>query len=142
MKAVLDVNVVIAAVIAPKGPTRHVLTCWEARRFSLLVSEGIIAEVEEKLRSPKIGGAYGITEGDIAEVRTLLVTEAEIVVVKPEDVIPVTGDPEDDYVLATARLGGADYLVTGDKRLLALGSYEGTNLVTPRQFLDILGQNP
>jgi predicted nucleic acid-binding protein len=50
----------------------------------------------------------------------------------------VTGDPEDDYVLATARLARADYLVTGDKGLLALVRDEGTAIVSPRQFMELL----
>lgn len=48
------------------------------------------------------------------------------------------GDPEDDLVLATGRLARADYLVTGDRGLLELGSYEGMEIVTPRQFIALL----
>ncbi|MGE3911651.1 MAG: putative toxin-antitoxin system toxin component, PIN family [Chloroflexota bacterium] len=50
----------------------------------------------------------------------------------------VTGDPEDDYVLATARVGSADYLVTGDKELLGLQQFHGTRIVSPREFLFVL----
>ena len=41
-----------------------------------------------------------------------------------------------NYLLATAAAGSADFLVTGDKRgLLALKLYEGTKIVTVRDFL-------
>ncbi len=41
-------------------------------------------------------------------------------------------------VLATGRLARADYLVTGDRGLLALGSYESMAIVTPREFVTVL----
>ena len=50
----------------------------------------------------------------------------------------MTGDPEDDYVLATGRLARADYLVTGDRGLLDLVAYAGMRIVTPRAFVELL----
>jgi predicted nucleic acid-binding protein len=81
---------------------------------------------------------YRIAEADVRWARDLLDEVADLVMVTPEAVLPVTGDPEDDAVLATARLARAGYLVTGDRGLLALGRYEGTEIFTPRRFLDIL----
>jgi predicted nucleic acid-binding protein len=34
--------------------------------------------------------------------------------------------------------GGADYIVTGDQDLLAIGDYQGIRIVTPRAFLQRL----
>ena len=49
----------------------------------------------------------------------------------------VPGDPKDDMVVATAFAAAADYLVTGDRRhLLPLGTYQGTRILTPREFLE------
>ena len=45
-------------------------------------------------------------------------------------------DPDDNYLLALASAGSADFLVTGDKRdLLGLGVYGGAKIVTVRDFL-------
>ena len=55
-------------------------------------------------------------------------------VAAPEGAV-VTGDPVEDLVLATCRLAHADYLVTGDRGLLELGSYAGTAIVTPRECI-------
>jgi predicted nucleic acid-binding protein len=49
-----------------------------------------------------------------------------------------TGDLEDDLVLASARLGKADYLVTRDKGLLDLTQHGGVPIVTPYDFLPLL----
>lgn len=46
--------------------------------------------------------------------------------------------PEDDLILATAVSGAVDYLVTGDKGLLAVGRHRGVTLLTARGFLEVL----
>jgi uncharacterized protein len=51
----------------------------------------------------------------------------------------VASHPEDDLILATAVSAQADYLVTGDRQLLALGEYQGVQIVTPRDFATTLG---
>lgn len=45
---------------------------------------------------------------------------------------------EDDLILATAASANADYLITGDRGLQQLGTYAGTKILSPRQFLDAL----
>jgi predicted nucleic acid-binding protein len=50
----------------------------------------------------------------------------------------VDEDPDDDAVLACSFDGRADYVVTGDQHLLALGAVRGIRIVRPRQFLDAL----
>jgi predicted nucleic acid-binding protein len=58
------------------------------------------------------------------------------VVVKDLPVVTASPDPYDNYLLATAAAGSANFLVTGDKRdLLPLKLYEGTKIVTVRDFL-------
>ncbi len=61
-----------------------------------------------------------------------------MIAVPLEEHLPVTGDPEDDLVLATGRLASAGYLVTGNAGLLALAQYAGMQIVSPRAFLEIL----
>ena len=41
-------------------------------------------------------------------------------------------------IIATAVAAKADYLVTGDKDLLSLGSYRGIGIVTPEAFMGVL----
>jgi len=57
-------------------------------------------------------------------------------VVHPEVVLDaVPDDPDDNRVLECAVKGEAEFIVSGDKHLLRLGSYEGIVIVTVRQFL-------
>ncbi len=48
----------------------------------------------------------------------------------------VADDAEDDRVLGTAVTGRADIFFTGDKGMLAIGSFVGIPIVTARTFLD------
>ena len=135
ISAVLAVNVVVAA---ERGATRQVLTTWDAQRFRLFISEGIAAEIGKKLRNPHIGGRYGVIAQDVDRVRAMLLAQATLSAVTPQDIAPMTGDLEDDYVLATVLAAHSDYLVTGDKGLLALQRYYESRLVTPPEFMAIL----
>lgn len=53
-------------------------------------------------------------------------------------VTALTRDPKDDYLLAYALVGQADYLVTGDHDLLALQHVGDTQIVTTSEFWEIL----
>ena len=56
--------------------------------------------------------------------------------VKNLPTVAVCADPYDNYLLAMAAAGSADFLVTGDKRdLLGLRVHERTRVVTVRDFL-------
>lgn len=59
--------------------------------------------------------------------------------IEPDDAVRgVAPDLEDDLVLGTAVAARADYLVTGDKGLLAIGEYRGVSIVTAREFLAVM----
>ena len=47
-------------------------------------------------------------------------------------------DPDDNYLLALAEAGQADFLVTGDKSLRNLKRHKSTRIVTPATFVDVL----
>jgi predicted nucleic acid-binding protein len=73
---------------------------------------------------------------------SLLTQFGEYVAKIDEPFPPITRDRNDDYLLAYAQVGAADYLVTGDKDLLALrGQVPGLGIVTPAQFVEILETN-
>lgn len=63
------------------------------------------------------------------------VKEVACIVRSDPTVSGVADDEEDDRVLGTAVKAGADFLVTRDKGLLAVGSYRGVRIVTAREFL-------
>lgn len=61
MRIVADVNVLISATIAPLGIPRAIITAWRDGLLDIVVSDGIIAEVEEKLHYSRIATKYKLT---------------------------------------------------------------------------------
>lgn len=56
-------------------------------------------------------------------------------VVRPRATIKVLQDDSDNRILECARAGKADLIVTGDKAMLQLGSYQKTRIVSLREYL-------
>ncbi len=115
-----------------------IIEAWQAGRFVHCTSEHIIRGTVAKLSVSGLRRLAGAEDG-VRRLEAMLRGEAVVVAMPSEAVQPVSGDPEDDTVLATARLAQAGYLVTNDKGLLALDTYAGARIVRPWQFLDALG---
>ena len=134
MRAVLDANVLVSAAISPAGPPRQILGAWIQERFELIASPALLAELVDVLARPKF--RRFITTSVAAEFIDGLATDA-IVVADPPEPPEVSPDPDDDYLIALARVAGADYLISGDRHLLDLTDPDPL-VLTPRQFLDLL----
>lgn len=138
VRAVLDINVLVSALIGALGLSHQIVAAWADERFTLVSSEHIIRGMVDTALGPDLRRRFPTVAGPTRQLEGLLRTAAVLVIVLPEDVRTVTGDPEDDTVLTTVRLAQADYLVTGDKGLLSLRFHEGAGIVTPRDFLAVL----
>lgn len=117
MRAVLDPNVIISALLSPRGTPARILLAWLDGAFELVVSEKLIAELERALAYPKLRAR--ISAEDAAELIELLAQSAADVE-DPPDPAPVRSpDPGDDYLVSSAQAASA-VLVSGDKHLLGL----------------------
>jgi putative PIN family toxin of toxin-antitoxin system len=126
MRVVLDSNIFIAAV-ASRGLCEAIVElCLE--RHILVAGEGILEEVEDKLRTK-----LKVPPRVVAEYMKFLRQTVELVA--PEKLATKTcRDPDDLMVLGLVAPGRAQALVTGDKDLLVLGSFKGASIMTPRAF--------
>lgn len=138
LRAVLDANVMISALIQPKGASGRILTSLlERYTFEPVVSPGILAELRRSLSYPKVRKYIKISEEDL----DLWVTSLELIALPVEGnlrIHAVTADPDDNKYIEAAVEGVAQFVVTGDKHLLALKTYEDIRIVTPRIFVDLL----
>jgi hypothetical protein len=134
IRAVLDVNVLISALISRSGAPARILEAWQAERFLVVTSEPILAEFQRVLAQPQLRNRYGLTP---SRVQRLLRGLRQFALVTPGELElhGLAPDPDDDKLLACAVEGGADYLVSGDKDLLNLGEHEGVQLVAPAEFI-------
>jgi putative PIN family toxin of toxin-antitoxin system len=129
MRVVLDSNIFIAAV-ASRGICEAIVElCLE--RHCLISGEGILGEVDEKLRTK-----LKVPPRVVAEYMKFLRQNVELVV--PEKLDPkLCRDPNDLMVLGLASPGDARAIVTGDKDLLVLGAFKGAPIMTPRAFWEL-----
>ncbi len=78
----------------------------------------------------------GLDPNSIAEMSALLQELEPEMAEAPEEIEAISGDPDDDRILAAAVAAGADVLVSGDGRhLLPLGSHAGVRIIKPQALL-------
>jgi putative PIN family toxin of toxin-antitoxin system len=139
-RAVLDTSVLVSAFLTPRGSVVWLLRERIRSQYQLCLSEYILTEIAEMLLSKTQLRSYAYADKDVRDFIHWLLTHAEIIAGLP-DLRAVSKDPKDDPIIATAIAAKADYLVTGDRaHLLPMGHYEGIQIVSPREFIDILNR--
>lgn len=126
MRVLLDTNVLISAILF-SGVPRRLLEKALQGKIELVTSPALMAELEEVL-TEKFDFPAVTASGVRQEMQLMAVVE------EPVEIPDVARDPDDNEVLAAARRGQAEFMVTGDEDLLALGSYEGISILRPREF--------
>lgn len=138
IRATVDTNVLARGLARAREvarPSAEIIRQWLSAEFALVVSEHILEELEITLRKPYF--LAHLTPEQAEDWLALIRLQAEVVSLSGS-VAGVAAHPHDDPVLETAVAGRAAYLVTGDRALLALGTYQGVAIVTPRDFLAAL----
>jgi len=136
VRIVLDPNVLISALLSPKGPSAEILGAWVAERFELVVSETLLAELDRVLARPKF--QRWVSESERLEFVAELARSATVVADPPAP-SSLSPDPADDYLIALAQAAGAAYLVSGDRHLTGLVD-PSPPILPPRDFLDWLSR--
>jgi putative PIN family toxin of toxin-antitoxin system len=134
VRAILDPNVIISALLSRDGTPARVLRAWLEGRFDLIVSPLLLEELERALAYPKL--AERISAAEAAALVDWLRREAILVDDLAERPTSRSEDPGDDYLLALAEAERA-VLVSGDRHLLALT--EELPVLTAREFLVTVG---
>jgi uncharacterized protein len=138
LRAVLDANVVVSALIRPEGPAGRILErVVREAGVRAVASPAILAEYRRSLGYPKVRRCLRLPAAEVSTWVDALALVADIVSGE-RAVAVVAADPDDDKYLAAALEGRAQYVVSGDRHLLDVGSHEGVRTVAPREFLDLL----
>ncbi len=136
MRVVLDTGILIAALITTGTPPASIYQAWRKKRFELVTSEWQLEEFRRVSRYPKL--RRFLKPAEAGYLVNGLRHQATVLETLPA--VELSPDPDDNPVLAMAKMSHAQYLVTGDKKdLLALGTMSGTAIVTARQFVELLG---
>lgn len=136
MRAVLDINVIISALLSPGGSPAIVLRSWLDGAYELVVSSQLLAELERALTYPKLRAR--ITAAEAADVVELLRRGAQLIEDPGHAPDVRSPDPGDDYLIALAASARA-VIVSGDEHLLSLA--EHLPVYSPAAFLELLAQS-
>lgn len=130
---VLDTNVLLSGIAYPASVPGKILAAWRYGSVDVLLSSYIVEELRRVL--PRLAHRHGLTLAEIDDLVDALSIQAEIVEPLPSvepDLRDVSDQPVLGTLLAALKTSGADYLITGDKDLLALA--ERHPIVTPANF--------
>jgi len=136
MRIVLDTNILISFLLTRGETLSSIFDAWETKKFTLLISEEIFLEVRQVLT--RFVDKNLISGKEAQALFRRLKKEAKLIEV--ESIVRVSKDRSDNRFLACAKDGRAGYLVSGDKKhLLPLKKFAKTKIVSPREFVKILG---
>ena len=134
-RVVFDSTVLVSAFLRPGGLADELLTLAAQGQLELLLSAAIILETWRTL----LTGDHIRARYPYSDERTYLfcLSLVEIATKVLRSTQPLTGivrDPRDDMVVACALDGRADTIVSRDKDLLSLGTFQGISIITPEVF--------
>jgi putative PIN family toxin of toxin-antitoxin system len=130
-RVVVDTNVLVSALIKKGKPLALVERLLD--KHTVVLSSQMLAELADVLSRDK----FTITSAQIDLFISLLLKKSTVTSVSGNLKV-ILKDPDDNIVLLTAVNGKADYIVSGDKHLLTLREFEGIEIVTISQMLEIL----
>ena len=128
MRVVFDTNIFVSALVFPGGCADTALQRILGGQDVLLISSAIIDEVLAVLARK-----FGRDPEELSRVAVLLAEAAEMV--KPRKRLQILADEPDNRILECALAGKADGVVTGDKVMLLLESFQGIALISLDKYL-------
>jgi putative PIN family toxin of toxin-antitoxin system len=131
---VLDTNVLLSGIAYPNSIPGKIIAAWRNGGIEVVLSHYILGELQRVL--PKLNHRLGWSQQDIQDFIDSLAFLANLVEPLPTDE-PTLRDRADQPVLGTLLASKVNYLVTGDKDLLALANQYA--IITPTAFWQLHG---
>lgn len=129
-KVVFDTNVYISALITPGKQAEKTWLLAVEGQWEVYTSVAILTETAGKLL-----GKFGWEDEWIRRALRHIARIAKVI--KPTIRLEILKDDPDNRILECAIYAGAEVIVTGDRHLLALSSFEGIPILTLAEFLDM-----
>ena len=133
LRVVLDTNVLLSGIAYPASVPGKIMAAWRHGSVDVLLSAYILDELRRVL--PRLTHRHGLTLAEIDDLVDALSIQAEVIEPLP-GVEPNLRDVDDQPVLGTLlaalKASYVNYLITGDKDLLAMA--ERYPIVTPAKF--------
>jgi putative PIN family toxin of toxin-antitoxin system len=134
LRAVLDTNVLVAALRSQRGASYELLRLWRQEQWKLVLSDTLVTEYEEILR--REASSLYLRLSDIQSLLDALCVHAERPVLLDRP-LPLLSDPDDETLVHLAVAARVRYLITHNIRHLEPARTLGIEVVTPANFLCI-----
>jgi putative PIN family toxin of toxin-antitoxin system len=130
-RALCDTNVLVSAFIAGGPPSRIIEAAIDGR-IELVLADPVLDELERVLTAK-----LSFEPERVREIKTFLIDLASERISAPtQPPEPLTGDSDDDVILACAVAARAEVLVSGDRRhLLPVGEHRSVRIIAPPALL-------
>ena len=135
MRLVVDTNVLVSILIRPGSALSSLAEKLDQPDCTLLYSAETLAELVDVLRRRKF--AKYTTPEDVTVFVEWFIDVGELI--EPIPAVQMSRDPKDNKFIALAVAGEASYIVTGDDDLLVLKQVSKATIVTPADFLTMVG---
>ncbi len=133
MRLVLDTNVVVSALVWG-GVPYGLIEAAASGEIELVTSPALLAELRDVLARVHLASRLAARRSDV-DIAIGMYGGLAIGVSPLHVPRVVPGDADDDHVMAVAVAGSAEIVVSGDRHLLSMGSYQGIDIVTAAQAL-------
>ena len=131
LKVVIDTNLWISFLISKRQDRLGALLKFD--KIQLLFSNELLEEISATIAKPKLTKYFQSNALD----EMLSTLEDYIILLKVTSHIVICRDPKDNFLLALAKDGKADFLLTGDKDLLELQKMGKTQIITISHFFEM-----
>lgn len=133
MRIVADTNTVLSGLLW-SGPPRRLIDLARERSITLYTSLVLLAELAEVIARNKF--AQRVLAANLSAAELFDDYQRLAHVIEPHILsTTISRDPDDDHVLACAAAAQVDLIVTRDKDLLVLNTYQGIPIVASAEAL-------
>ena len=129
MKVVLDTNVFVSGLLSPFGPPGEIVRMLSAGTLTLCLDARVLSEYAEVLARPR----FAFDQDMVASLLEYVTHVGQTVAAAP---LPAPlPDHDDQPFLELALFGGAEYLITGNRRHYPKALCGSVRVVSPAQFV-------
>lgn len=138
-RIVIDTNILVSAILTPKGNPAKILKLVLEGKLNLIISPAILEETQQVLRYPRLVKLMIKNKITKKEVYDFLGKMSKVAVITPDklEIDAIPDDPADNKILACSLEGEADYIISGDHHLTDLKIFQGIKIVNPATFLKV-----
>ncbi len=132
MVVVFDNNVIISAAMSWTSVPAQAFRKARKSHHKISISKPTLAELKTTLLDAKFDKYVSLSK----RIEFYEIYKSSLQIIPVTTSIVACRDPKDNMFLELAVSAKADYIITGDKDLLVLNPFRGTQIISPEEFVE------